>query len=252
MNGMSDPSPPPAAAGTPPGMPAAAPAAPGPQAAPRLALFRLGGRLCGITAAFCKQFVQLEAVTRVPLAPAHLLGVTQLRGRILPVLDPSLLPGLPGLPAPPEPAAPPATPKAVPAASGMQALVVTASGLDSALAALRVSEIVGFERPTTASGPAGGAVPPAAPAVAAATVPPAVPPATPAVAADAVLPAVPAVAADAVPPDVPPTIPPHTTPTAARPLWRGEEVAVLDVAVLFASLRPGMPDAASGSRGAQP
>jgi purine-binding chemotaxis protein CheW len=199
MNGLSDPSPPPAAAGTPPQTPASAPAASGQQAAPRLALFRLGGRLCGITAAFCKQFVQLEAVTRVPLAPAHLLGVTQLRGRILPVLDPSLLPGLPPLP---EPAAPttPTAPPAPAASSGMQALVVTATGLDSALAALRVSEIVGFERPT-ASGPAGAASPAAASA-------------------------------------------------AARPLWRGEEVTVLDVAVLFAFLRPASPDAASGSRGA--
>lgn len=210
MSGLSDPSPLPAAAaaaGPPPGTPAAAPAAPGPQAAPRLALFRLGGRLCGITAAFCKQFVQLEAVTRVPLAPAHLLGVTQLRGRILPVLDPGLLPGLPGLPAPPELA----TTQAAPAASGMPALVVTATGLDSALAALRVSEIVGFERPTTASGAAASAVPPTTPAV-----------------------------AEADPPNAP----------ASGPLWRGEEVSVLDVAVLFASLRPGPPAAASGSRGA--
>jgi hypothetical protein len=206
MNVLPEPSPPPAAAGTPQAAPGRPPAASG-QPAARLALFRLGGRLCGITAAFCKQFVQLEAVTPVPLAPAHLLGVTQLRGRILPVLDVTLLPGLPGLPEPPEApeapllpelpevtpldAAPPATARPAaesglpPAPSGMPALVVTATGLDSAMAALKVTEIVGFERPSSA---------------------------------------------------------------ASGPLWRGEEVAVLDVATLLGSLRPGPPDVTPGRR----
>ena len=62
----------------------------------------------------------------------------------------------------------------------MQVLVVTATGVDSALAALKVTEIVGFERPS------GG--------------------------------------------------------TGARPLWRGEAVAVLDVADVLAHLRPGPRD----------
>jgi purine-binding chemotaxis protein CheW len=173
MSGMPELPQPPAAPA-----PAASPAAPGPArppAAPRLALFRLGGRLCGVAAAFCKQFVQLDAVTPVPLAPAYLLGVTQLRGHILPVLDASQLPGLSGL-APPGPAGggQPTT------ASGRQALVVTATGLDSALAALEVTEIVGFERPSFAA------------------------------------------------------------PAGARPLWQGEEVAVLDVAAILAGLRPGV------------
>jgi hypothetical protein len=226
MNGLSDASP--APAGTPPGEGPAptdgpAPTASAQPAPPRLALFRMDGRLCGITAAFCKQFVQLEAVTPVPLAPAHLLGVTQLRGRILPVLDPSLLPGLPPLPPvslplpePPEAISldgpdstpsrfdgrPRPAPPLPPAAGGIQALVVTATGLDSALAALKVTEIVGFERPALPSIGAAG------------------------------------------------------SPAAARPLWRGEEVAVLDVAVLVAALRPSPPGAptgpgaaAAGSRG---
>jgi purine-binding chemotaxis protein CheW len=177
----------------PPAAPApASPAAPGsarPPAAPRLALFRLGGRLCGVAAAFCKQFVQLDAVTPVPLAPAYLLGVTQLRGHILPVLDASQLPGLSGLAAAEAPRAPePAGASNAP--SARPALVVTATGLDSALAALEVTEIVGFERPSFAA-PAGA---PAGAAIA-----------------------------------------------GARPLWRGEEVAVLDVAAILAGLRPGAP-----------
>ena len=114
-------------------------------------------------------------MTPVPLAPAYLLGVTQLRGHTLPVLDASQLPGLSGL-APPGPAGggQPTT------ASGRQALVVSATGLDSALAALEVTEIVGFERPSFAA------------------------------------------------------------PSGARPLWQGEEVAVLDVAAILAGLRPGV------------
>jgi len=180
----------------PPAAPAAAAspalaAAPGPArlpAAPRLALFRLGGRLCGVAAAFCKQFVQLDAVTPVPLAPAYLLGVTQLRGHILPVLDAGRLPGLSG-------AAPPDAPGA---ASGRQALVVTATGLDSALAALEVTEIVGFERPSFAA------------------------PGTP-------------------PPDNTGGAIPGAAMAEARPLWQGEEVAVLDVAAILACLRPGAP-----------
>jgi chemotaxis signal transduction protein len=127
---------------SPPGPPAPLPA---PETGPRLALFRAGGRLCGVAAAFCKQFVQLDAVTPVPLAPARLLGVTQLRGRILPVLDAASLLGL---------APPPDSGGA--AVAGMPALVVTATGLDSALAALTVTEIVGFERPTTPSGGGSG------------------------------------------------------------------------------------------------
>ncbi|HEV3075801.1 MAG TPA: chemotaxis protein CheW [Thermoanaerobaculia bacterium] len=190
---------------------------------PRLALFRLGGRLCGVAAAFCKQFVQLDAVTPVPLAPAYLLGVTQLRGHILPVLDASQLPGLsglPGLPPSEAPGAPSARGGGQPTtAGGRQALVVTATGLDSALAALAVTEIVGFERPSFA---APGAAPAAAsPGDAGGTVP-----------GDAG-----SAAADHLP-----TGPPAGAAMAgARPLWRGEEVAVLDVAAILAGLRPGAP-----------
>lgn len=160
-----------------------------PAARPRLALFRLGSRLCGVPSAFCKQFVQLDAVTPVPLAPAYLLGVTQLRGHILPVLDASQLPGLSGSAPPQAPEAPNAGGGQPTTAGGRQALVVTATGLDSALAALEVTEIVGFERPSFAA---------------------------PAPPADDVI-------------------------AGARPLWRGEEVAVLDVAALLAGLRPGAP-----------
>jgi len=210
------------------------PAAPAPAVSPapppRLALFRLGGRLCGVAAAFCKQFVQLDAVTPVPLAPAYLLGVTQLRGHILPVLDASQLPGLSGLsgllglPPSEAPGAPSARGAGQPTtAGGRQALVVTATGLDSALAALAVTEIVGFERPSFAA-------PAAAPVAASAAASPGdaggtVPGDAGSAAADHPATGAPAGAAMA----------------GARPLWRGEEVAVLDVAAILAGLRPGAP-----------
>jgi len=51
-------------------------------------LFRFSGRLCGVPAACSKQFVHLDAVTRVPLAPPHLLGVTQpATGKARSILD---------------------------------------------------------------------------------------------------------------------------------------------------------------------
>lgn len=202
--------------------PVASPAPPGsarPPAAPRLALFRLGGRLCGVAAAFCKQFVQLDAVTPVPLAPAYLLGVTQLRGHILPVLDASQLPGLSGLAPPAAPQTPSVGGGQPTTAGGRQALVVTATGLDSALAALAVTEIVGFERPSFAS-PA--ATPAAAP---------------PGDAGGTVLGDTGSAAADHLATGAPA----GAAIAGARPLWRGEEVAVLDVAAILAGLRPGAP-----------
>jgi chemotaxis signal transduction protein len=209
MSGIPDLPRPPAAPA-----PAASPGPARPPAAPRLALFRLGTRLCGVAAAFCKQFVHLDAVTPVPLAPAYLLGVTQLRGHILPVFDASQLPGLSGLAAAEAPGKP-EPPGASNAPSARPALVVTATGLDSALAALEVTEIVGFERPSFAA--------PAAP-----------PP------GDA-RGAVPGDAGSAVA-DHPATgIPADAAIAGARPLWRGEEVAVLDVAAILARLRPGAP-----------
>jgi chemotaxis signal transduction protein len=216
MSGIPElPRPPAAAVPAASPAPAAAPRPARPPAAPRLALFRLGGRLCGVAAAFCKQFVQLDAVTPVPLAPAYLLGVTQLRGHILPVLDASQLPGLSGLASPEAPGAPRAGGGLPTTAGGRQALVVTATGLDSALAALEVTEIVGFERPSFAA-PAG---PPAGEAGGA-------------VAGDA---------GSTVADDPAVGAPAGAAIAGARPLWQGEEVAVLDVAAILAGLRPGAP-----------
>jgi hypothetical protein len=194
----------------PPRPPSAAAAGAGalPPPAARLALFRLGRRLCGVASSSCKQFVHLDAVTPVPLAPGCLLGVAQLRGRILPVIDavPLLAPppgngGFSAAPARPAAGAPPPgsaaeapplesaagddrtppspgptagdgrtpLPPALTAGGGglvstpppagegaMPALVVSVGGLGSTLAALRVTEIVGFEHPSpalTAGGP---------------------------------------------------------------------------------------------------
>jgi purine-binding chemotaxis protein CheW len=61
----------------------------------RVCLFRLGERLFAVDVAAAREIVVLEGLTRVPLAPAHLAGVANLRGRVLPIADVRGLLGLP-------------------------------------------------------------------------------------------------------------------------------------------------------------
>jgi purine-binding chemotaxis protein CheW len=49
---------------------------------------RVAGRPYAVPAARVREVAQLTALTPVPLAPPRVLGLTQLRGQILPVLDP--------------------------------------------------------------------------------------------------------------------------------------------------------------------
>jgi purine-binding chemotaxis protein CheW len=107
----------------------------------RAGLFRLGGRAFAVPGPSCKEFLSGAAVTRVPRAPSHILGITQLRGRILPVLDLQPLLGMTGRAA----------------GEAASALVVAAAELEAALA---IDEIIGFEpyrpaafTPATANGP---------------------------------------------------------------------------------------------------
>ncbi|HVT59229.1 MAG TPA: chemotaxis protein CheW [Thermoanaerobaculia bacterium] len=113
----------------------------------RIGIFRLGGRLFGVAGELCRQFVELDSVTLVPQAPAHLLGVIQLRGRIVPVVDLRRLLGLAplaaGRPGAMFPQAGPAPPAGRPASLAvLPALIVEAERLEAALA---IDEIVGFE-----------------------------------------------------------------------------------------------------------
>ncbi len=61
----------------------------------RACLFNLTGELFAVDVKHAREVVVLEDYTAVPLAPAYLVGVANLRGYILPILDIRPLLGLP-------------------------------------------------------------------------------------------------------------------------------------------------------------
>lgn len=62
----------------------------------RACLFRLGGELFAVEVGCAREVVVLEGYTLVPRTPSHLVGVTNLRGSILPIVDIRPLLGLAG------------------------------------------------------------------------------------------------------------------------------------------------------------
>lgn len=68
-----------------------------PEAVPtiRVMTFRLGGEEYGVRVSDVDAVSPRLATTRVPFAPAHVLGLANLRGRIVPVVDPRPLLGVP-------------------------------------------------------------------------------------------------------------------------------------------------------------
>jgi purine-binding chemotaxis protein CheW len=57
------------------------------QARFELLCFKLGAQRCALEARFVHEVQKSVALTRLPGAPAHVLGITNLRGEILPVFD---------------------------------------------------------------------------------------------------------------------------------------------------------------------
>jgi purine-binding chemotaxis protein CheW len=53
----------------------------------QLVVFQLGVELYGVDIACVHEIVRMQAVTRVPRAPAFVEGVINLRGRVIPVVD---------------------------------------------------------------------------------------------------------------------------------------------------------------------
>ncbi len=74
-----------------------APDLPGPAAAPaaRACVVRLGGRPFAVDVIDVREVVRLETTTAVPGAPPLVLGVMNLRGHVLPVVEVRPLLGLP-------------------------------------------------------------------------------------------------------------------------------------------------------------
>jgi chemotaxis signal transduction protein len=54
-----------------------------------LLLFRVGGELFGLPLEAVEEAVEIEVVHAVPEAPAHALGVVDLRGRMIPLFSPA-------------------------------------------------------------------------------------------------------------------------------------------------------------------
>lgn len=69
-------------------LPAPEPLAPAP-AAPRACVFEVGGVAYGVPVAAVREVAVLPQVTPVPRAPAAIRGVANLRGVLLPVIDPA-------------------------------------------------------------------------------------------------------------------------------------------------------------------
>jgi purine-binding chemotaxis protein CheW len=53
----------------------------------QLVVFELGAELYGVEIARVHEIIRLQAVTRVPRAPAFVEGVINLRGKVIPVVD---------------------------------------------------------------------------------------------------------------------------------------------------------------------
>lgn len=62
----------------------------------RACLFQLAGESFAVEVRWAREVVVFEDYTVVPRAPAHVVGVANLRGSIIPILDVRALLGLPG------------------------------------------------------------------------------------------------------------------------------------------------------------
>jgi len=71
------------------------------EAITQLVVFQLGPELYGADIAVVREVCPLQRVTRVPRTPAYVEGVTNLRGRVIPVVDLRRRLGLPAGPATP-------------------------------------------------------------------------------------------------------------------------------------------------------
>ncbi|HXG14973.1 MAG TPA: chemotaxis protein CheW [Calidithermus sp.] len=67
-------------------------------AAVRACLFALGDETFAVDVRLAREVVTFEEITPVPLAPPHVLGVANLRGDVVPVVDARPLLGLPARP----------------------------------------------------------------------------------------------------------------------------------------------------------
>ncbi|MDE2179500.1 MAG: purine-binding chemotaxis protein CheW [candidate division NC10 bacterium] len=93
----------------------------------RACLFQLAGESFAVEVRWAREVVVFEDYTVVPKAPAHVVGVANLRGSIIPILDVRAILGLPGYQK---------------VGRGSTALVISEGGVQAALA---IEGILGLE-----------------------------------------------------------------------------------------------------------
>lgn len=107
------------------------------QAGTLACLFEVGGRVFAVEITQAREVRAFEHYTVVPLGPPHLIGMTSLRGAIIPIVDLLLLLGLPA------------------GADTGQSLVVEAHGVRAAIAVDRVLGVEALEEGAEPVLPAG-------------------------------------------------------------------------------------------------
>lgn len=96
----------------------------------RYLAFRLGHEWFGLEVQQVREISRLDNVTRVPLTPAHIMGITNLRGNITAVIDVRAVLGI----------------ETQPLTASARIIVSTAQGLEAGILAEQVSEVVEIAR----------------------------------------------------------------------------------------------------------
>jgi len=119
------------------------PAAPDAPPAPRACLFALAGARFAVDVRSAREVVLFDEITAVPRAPRHLVGVANLRGTVMPIVDVRELLGLPE------------------ARSGrsLRTLVVRDGALQAALVVDTVLGLEPYEGVVTADSPTAAGIP---------------------------------------------------------------------------------------------
>lgn len=100
------------------------------EAKQRYLAFRLGREWFGLEVQSVREISRLDNVTRVPLTPPHIMGITNLRGNITAVIDVRTVLGI----------------ETQPLTASARIIVTTAQGLEAGILAEQVSEVVEIGR----------------------------------------------------------------------------------------------------------
>jgi chemotaxis signal transduction protein len=108
-------------------------------------ILEIGSRRCAVELAAVEEVIALGPITPVPSAPEAVVGATNVRGQVCPVLQLERLAGLED----------PGGPRASQPLRGHAGLLVTADGYRAVLYAHRIREVVRLQRVVRDAGDAG-------------------------------------------------------------------------------------------------